>query len=480
MPFRTTWRWRSSGDKIAAIGPTDTVSQDVSQRRGLRRARQGALPGTHQLSRPPRGDARAWLQRGLRIPQLRAPGRPARQPSSGRRGHADGHRRRAGSAADRAPRPSSRIPAASAAPPRRWRRPACAACSRSRSATARTWRARCRRRGSAASADAPLLAEAARRRPAAHQRPVHHVARREAGTHHASSRPPRSPRTSSPELLKAVRAFAEKHDLGYTIHLSQSRAEVDFMVRHHGASAAGVSRQARLPRPAAVRGALPIRRRRRYRDARPLGHHHFAPGGHGREPRRHPAHRRAARRRLSDRQRHRQQHQRSVRGDAGRPADGTNLAATIRFPACGRSRKTCSRTPRREARARCGRDSSSARSRSGRRPTCWSWTRCAPTSCRRGASCRRGSTTVSQSDIESVMVDGQFVMRNRKVLTMDEDAHRRRSRQGRAADLEHRCRPPGPSACRAGRAAIEHRSSTRATSESANRRAAGTHCSVRG
>ena len=40
--------------------------------------------------------------------------------------------------------------------------------------------------------------------------------------------------TSSPDLLKAVRAFAEKHDLGYTIHLSQSRAEVDFMVRHHG------------------------------------------------------------------------------------------------------------------------------------------------------------------------------------------------------------------------------------------------------
>jgi len=40
--------------------------------------------------------------------------------------------------------------------------------------------------------------------------------------------------TSSPELLHAVRAFAEKHDLGYTIHLSQSLAEVDFMVRHHG------------------------------------------------------------------------------------------------------------------------------------------------------------------------------------------------------------------------------------------------------
>ena len=40
--------------------------------------------------------------------------------------------------------------------------------------------------------------------------------------------------TSSPDLLQAVRAFADKHTLGYTIHLSQSRAEVDFMVRHHG------------------------------------------------------------------------------------------------------------------------------------------------------------------------------------------------------------------------------------------------------
>jgi 5-methylthioadenosine/S-adenosylhomocysteine deaminase len=40
--------------------------------------------------------------------------------------------------------------------------------------------------------------------------------------------------TSSPELLQAVRAFAEKHDLGYTIHLSQSRAEVEFMLKHHG------------------------------------------------------------------------------------------------------------------------------------------------------------------------------------------------------------------------------------------------------
>jgi 5-methylthioadenosine/S-adenosylhomocysteine deaminase len=40
--------------------------------------------------------------------------------------------------------------------------------------------------------------------------------------------------TSSPQLLQAVRAFADKHGLGYTVHLSQSRAEVDFMLKHHG------------------------------------------------------------------------------------------------------------------------------------------------------------------------------------------------------------------------------------------------------
>ncbi len=40
--------------------------------------------------------------------------------------------------------------------------------------------------------------------------------------------------TSSPELLAAVREFAETHDMGYTIHLNQSRAEYEFMVMHHG------------------------------------------------------------------------------------------------------------------------------------------------------------------------------------------------------------------------------------------------------
>lgn len=39
----------------------------------------------------------------------------------------------------------------------------------------------------------------------------------------------------SPELMHAVRAFAEQHDLGYTTHLNQSRWEVEFFQRYHGA-----------------------------------------------------------------------------------------------------------------------------------------------------------------------------------------------------------------------------------------------------
>ena len=39
--------------------------------------------------------------------------------------------------------------------------------------------------------------------------------------------------TSSPELLQAVRAFADKHNLGYTIHLNQSVAEYQFMEKFH-------------------------------------------------------------------------------------------------------------------------------------------------------------------------------------------------------------------------------------------------------
>ena len=38
---------------------------------------------------------------------------------------------------------------------------------------------------------------------------------------------------ASPELLRAIRAFAEQNDLGYTIHFNQTPAEVDYMVRYH-------------------------------------------------------------------------------------------------------------------------------------------------------------------------------------------------------------------------------------------------------
>ncbi len=40
--------------------------------------------------------------------------------------------------------------------------------------------------------------------------------------------------TSSPELLRAVRSFADQHGVGYTIHLSQTTWERDFMTRWHG------------------------------------------------------------------------------------------------------------------------------------------------------------------------------------------------------------------------------------------------------
>jgi 5-methylthioadenosine/S-adenosylhomocysteine deaminase len=39
---------------------------------------------------------------------------------------------------------------------------------------------------------------------------------------------------ASGELLRAVREFAERHDVGYTIHMNQTHAEVDYMLRYHG------------------------------------------------------------------------------------------------------------------------------------------------------------------------------------------------------------------------------------------------------
>ena len=40
--------------------------------------------------------------------------------------------------------------------------------------------------------------------------------------------------SASPELMRRVREFAEQHDLGYTIHLGQTPWEVEYMMRYHG------------------------------------------------------------------------------------------------------------------------------------------------------------------------------------------------------------------------------------------------------
>ncbi len=38
---------------------------------------------------------------------------------------------------------------------------------------------------------------------------------------------------TSPELLRAIRSFAEKHEVGYTIHLNQTHAEIQYMMKYH-------------------------------------------------------------------------------------------------------------------------------------------------------------------------------------------------------------------------------------------------------
>ena len=40
---------------------------------------------------------------------------------------------------------------------------------------------------------------------------------------------------ASPELLRAIRDYAEKYDLSYTIHLNQTHAEINYMMKFHNA-----------------------------------------------------------------------------------------------------------------------------------------------------------------------------------------------------------------------------------------------------
>ena len=211
----------------------------------------------------------------------------------------------------------------------------------------------------------------------------------------ACSPPPRWRRTSSPELLHAVRAFAEKHDLGYTIHLSQSHAEVDYVRKHHGVRPAGVSRSSTAssargcsPRTAAT-WTMPTSRCSA-KSGTIVSHQAAMAANRGVIP---PI---------------------PALRAAGCPiAMGTDnntndlfevmrvamLTERIRrddaFPACCRSPKTCSRTPRSAARERCG--SRRARLAGGRQegghPRAGHAAH--PSRARRCASSRRGSTTAS-------------------------------------------------------------------------------------
>ena len=278
-----------AGDRIAAIGPTDTIAEDVSERRRLRRTRQGAA--SRASSTVTRTSA-ATLERGFNedfgFPNsARLTVRPAsllqgeestlmvtigaleaiRTGTTTIVENSRRHRpprRRAG-----ADRPALRVRGVD---PRQRER----------------GRARCRRRASRSSATprfSPKLRDEGLQRindlftawhgakAGTHQRLPGRRARRNVVAGVAAGRP---------RLCREARS--RLHDPP----VAEPRRG-----RFHGAAPwpppAGVSRQARLPRPAAVRRALPLRRRRRYRAARPLGHHRFAPGGDGREPRRHPA-----------------------------------------------------------------------------------------------------------------------------------------------------------------------------------------------
>ena len=355
------------GDTIVAIGPTDPFFSAIP-RAGLRRTRQGALPGPDQLSRAPGRDPRARLQRGLRIPELRAAAGPARQPAVRGRADADGDRRRARSDPlrhhhHRAERVEHRRLGVGAGADR-----AARACSPSRFAIARTSPARCRRRSSRG---------ARRRRFSARLRDegLQRISDLFTAWHgkqngRISVFPAANlAENASPELLQAVRAFAETHDLGYTIHLSQSRAEVDFMVRHHGVRPAGLSRPGRLPRSAAVRGALPLRRRRRHRPAGPdapiISHQAAMAANRGVIP---PI---AALRAAGCPIAHGTDNNTNDLFEVMRVALLTErISRHDAIPGTrGRSRRTCSRMPRAAARGRCGSARASARSRWERRRT---------------------------------------------------------------------------------------------------------------
>ena len=231
--------------------------------------------------------------------------------------------------------------------------------------------------------------------------------------------------TSSPQLLQAVREFAETHDLGYTIHLNQSRAEYEFMVMHHGLRPAEyLDRHDFLgPRLFAAH-------------ARYVNHEEVALLGRSGTIIAHQAGM-AANRGISP--------PIPELRTAGCPiALGTDnntndvfevmrialLTERIRRNRDGdevpgllpQPEDVLADATQGGAQAVQQAEADRARWKSGRRRTFWWWTRCGPTWCRRGGIISALVHSGHPGDIESVMVDGRFVMRDRQVLSMDEDA----------------------------------------------------------
>ena len=94
----------------------------------------------------------------------------------------------------------------------------------------------------------------------------------------------------------------------------------------------------------------------------------------------------------------------------------------MRTPACGLSRKTCSKTQREAAREPCSRESVLGSLEVGKKADLIVLDTQRAHLVPAGRIVSAWIHNGQPSDIESVMVDGQFIMRNRKVLTMDEDS----------------------------------------------------------
>ena len=307
MPCRTTSRSPLSATRsprsVRPIRSSRAIPTPTSTTAAARRSFPGLINCHAHLT----ATLAARLQRGLRISEFGEAAGAAGQPAAGRRSDVDGDRRRARGDSHRDDDVRRE---------RRRHRPLCGGALEDRIAMGvRRIDPRQRERARSALAgrtgegrDAALLAEAARRGHAAHRRSVQRVARQEQRPHQRVSRG----RAHRDVVARAAESGARVcREIRSRLHDSPESEHRRVSV--HGevpwAEAGGVSRQARLPRPAPVRRPCALRRCRRDRAAGQVADDHFAPGQHGRESRRHPADPGAARSRLPDRARHRQQHQ---------------------------------------------------------------------------------------------------------------------------------------------------------------------------